>query len=140
VAIANWCGGFIAREAKATIPSSYVWLAGKVDDCQIYYERAIKSAVRSPDPYQEMVGTWLIRRLSPDANPIEIEDLPKKRDEVTLLQAMGSEAANVHLGDKRQQKKILGDLQKRKSNWLREAAKEMAKAVERDWKKYRRQS
>jgi len=43
--------------------------------------KAIESAVRSPDPYQEMVGTWLIRRLSPDANPIEIEDLPKKRDE-----------------------------------------------------------
>jgi hypothetical protein len=87
-----------------------------------------------------MVGTWLIRRLSPDANPIDIEDLPKKCDEETLLHAMGAETANVHLGDKRQQKKILGNLQKRKSNWLRNAAKEMAKAVERDWKKYRRQS
>jgi hypothetical protein len=140
VAIANWCGGCIAREAKATIPSSCVWLAGKVDECQTYYEKAIKSAVRSHDPYQEMVGTWLIRRLSPDANPIDIEDLPKKRDEEILLHAMGAEAANVHLGDKRQQKKVLVDLQKRKSNWLRDAAKEMAKAVERDWKKYRRQS
>ncbi len=59
---------------------------------------------------------------------------------MTLLHAMGAEAANVHLGDKRQQKKILSDLQNRKSTWLRDAAKEMAKAVERDWKKYRRQS
>jgi len=33
-----------------------------------------------------------------------------------------------------------GDLQKRKSTWLRDAAKEMTKATERDWKKYRRQS
>jgi hypothetical protein len=57
---------------------------------------------------------------------------------MTLLHAMGSEAANVHLGDKRQRKKILRDLQKRKSAWLRSAAKEMAKAVERDWEKYRR--
>jgi len=140
VAIAKWRGAFIAREAKATIPSSCVWLTGKVDDCQTYYEKAIKSAVRSLDPYQEMVGTWLIRRLSPDANPIEIEDLPKKRDEMILLHAMGAEAANVHLGDKRQRKKILSDLQKRKSGWLRDAAKEMAKATERDWKKYRRES
>ena len=140
VAIAKWCGAFIAREAKATIPSSCVWLNGKVAHCQTYYEKAIKSAVRSPDPYQEMVGTWLIRRLSPDSNPIEIEDLPKKRDEMTLLHAMGAEAANVHLGTERQRKKILSDLQKRKSTWLRNAAKEMAKATERDWKKYRRQS
>src|SRR5712671_4691885 len=140
VAIAKWCGAFIAREAKATIPSSCVWLNGKVAHCQTYYEKAIKSAVRSPDPYQEMVGTWLIRRLSPDANPIEIEDLPKKRDEMILLHAMGAEAANVHLGTSHQRKKILSDLQKRKSNWLRNAAKEMAKATERDWKKYRRQS
>jgi len=140
VAIAKWCGAFIAREAKATIPSSCVWLNGKVAHCQTYYEKAIKSAVRSPDPYQEMVGTWLIRRLSPDSNPIEIEDLPKKRDEMTLLHAMGAEAANVHLGTERQRKNILSDLRKRKSTWLRNAAKEMAKATERDWKKYRRQS
>jgi hypothetical protein len=138
VAISNWCGAFIAREAKATIPSSCVWLSGTVDHCQTYYETAIKNAVRSHDPYQKMVGSWLIRRLSPDANPIEIEDLPKQRDEMTLLHAMGAETANVHLGTKRQRKKILSDLQRRKSNWLRNAAKEMAKATERDWKKYRR--
>lgn len=140
VAIAKWCGAFIAREAKATIPSSCVWLTGKAGDCQTYYAKAIESAVRSPDPYQEMVGTWLIRRLSPDANPIEIEDLPKKRDEMTLLHAMGAETANIHLGTKQQRKKILNDLQKRKSAWLRNAAKEITKAVERDWKKYRRHS
>jgi hypothetical protein len=140
VAIAKWCGAFIAREAKATIPSSCVWLNGKVAHCQTYYEKAIKSAVRSPDPYQEMVGIWLIRRLSPDANPIEIEDLPKKRDEMILLHAMGAEAANVHLGTSHQRKKILNDLQKRKSGWLRNAAKEMAKATQRDWMKYHGQS
>jgi len=138
VAIAPWCGAWIAREAKATIPSSCAWLNGTVDHCQTYYETAIKSAVRSHDPYQKMVGGWLIRRLSPDANPIEIEDLPKKRDEMTLLNAMGAEAANVHLGTKRQRRKILRDLQGRKSGWLRNSAKEMAKATERDWKKYRR--
>jgi hypothetical protein len=53
---------------------------------------------------------------------------------------MGAEVANVHLADKRQRRKILSDLQKRKSTWLRNAAKEMAKATERDWKKYRRRS
>lgn len=42
--------------------------------------------------------TWLIRRLSPESNPIEISDLHKERNEEQLLYAMGSEAANVHVG------------------------------------------
>src|ERR1039458_7601113 len=36
---------------------------------------------------------------------------------------MGSEAANVHLGSKRQVANILRDLRRRKSNWLRSAAR-----------------
>jgi hypothetical protein len=80
----------------------------------------------------------LIRRLSPDSNPIDIQDLPKRPDEQMLLHAMGSEAANVHLGSKRQVHNILKDLQNRKSNWLRDAAKRMARAVEKEWKEFRR--
>ena len=48
---------------------------------------------------------------------------------------MGSEAANVHLGSKRQIADILRDLRRRESNWLR-AARDMAKAMEGDWKRY----
>jgi DNA-binding FadR family transcriptional regulator len=43
----------------------------------------------------------------------------------------------VHRGTKRQHKRILGDLRRRKSDWLRLAAKQMAKALESDWNKYR---
>ena len=70
--------------------------------------------------------------------PIEPRNsLSQERDEETLLYAMGSEAANVHLGSKRQVANILRDLRRRKSNWLRSAARDMAKAMEGDWKKYR---
>jgi hypothetical protein len=136
VAISKWHGGFVAREAKAVVPSASVWMKGKVAHYQSYYERAIRSSVRSRDPYQRIVGTWLIRRLSPDSNPIDIDDLPKKRDEVILLKAMGSEAANVHLGSQPRGTRILKDLRRRDPDWLRHAAKAMAKAVERDWKEY----
>jgi hypothetical protein len=95
-------------------------------------------AVRSRDPFQRIVGGWLIRRLSPDSNPIEIVDLPRNRDEETLLHAMGSEAANVHLGSKKCVRHILKDLRKKKPNWLRSAAKDMAQAMELEWKKYRK--
>ena len=137
VAIASWEGGHIAREAKAILPSACVWLDGHIGSSQSCYEKAIQSAVRSHDPFQKIMGTWLIRRLSPESNPIEIADLPEERDEETLLYAMGSEAANVHLGSKRQVANILRDLRRRKSNWLRSAARDMAKAMEDDWKKYR---
>jgi hypothetical protein len=137
VAIASWEGGHIAREAKAMVPSACVWLDGHIGYRQSFYQKAIQSAVRSRDPFQKITGTWLIRRLSPESNPIEIADLPEERDEETLLYAMGSETANVHLGSKRQAANILRDLRRRKSNWLRSAASDMAKAIEGDWKKYR---
>ena len=121
---------------KAMLPSSCVWLSGRVGRSQSYYREAITAAVRSRDPFQTIEGTWLIRRLSPDSNPIEIKDLPKKRDEQALLHAMGTEAANVHLGSKHVVNRILLDLRRRKAGWLRSAAKEMAKVTERDWKKY----
>jgi hypothetical protein len=137
VAIARWQGGFIAREAKAMTPSACLWLHGRISQRQSYYEQVIASAVRSRDVFQKIVGKWLLRRLSPESNPIEIDDWPAKRDEEILLHAMGSEVANVHLGSKRRVKSILQDLRRRKSNWLHSAAKDMAKTIERDWKTYK---
>ncbi|MBV8436695.1 MAG: DUF2252 family protein, partial [Silvibacterium sp.] len=137
VAIAQWKGGFIAREAKQTVPSACAWVNGKAGHGESYYEKAISSAVRSRDPFQVMDGQWLIRRLSPDSNPIDIQTLPKHRDEEMLLHAMGAEGANVHLGSRRQTRNILKDLQQKKASWLRDAAAAMAKVVEKDWDRYR---
>jgi hypothetical protein len=136
VAIGVWQGGCVAREAKAMLPSAFVWVSGEVGHRQSNYENAIKSAVRSPDPFQ--VGSWLIRRLSPDSNPIDIQTLPKHSDEEMILQAMGAEAANVHLGTKRQATSILKDLSKRKANWLRDSATRMSQAMEKDWNRYKK--
>ncbi len=138
VAIAKWNGGCIAREAKLMVPSACSWLNDKVKSGQPWYEKAISSAVRSPDPYQLIAGRWLIRRLSPDSNPIDIQTLPKHSDEQILLTAMGSESANVHLGTKSQTKNILKDLKIRKRKWLEDAAVRMAKVLEKDWKRYRK--
>jgi hypothetical protein len=137
VAIAEWEGGCIAREAKAMVPSSCAWLNGHGGDRNSYYEQAIARAVRAHDPFQKTVGRWIMRRLSPDSNPVEIACLSKKRDEEKLLHAMGAEAANVHLGSRHRIKDILRDLDRRKPNWLRSAGKAMANAIEKDWKEYR---
>ena len=138
VAIAEWEGGCIAREVKAMVPSSCAWLKGDGGDRNPYYQEAIASAVRAHDPFQKTEGRWIIRRLSPDSNPVEIACLPKERDEEVLLHAMGTETANVHLGSKRSVKNILNDLHRKKPNWLRSAARAMAKVIEKDWKDYKK--
>lgn len=138
MAIAECNGGCIAREAKNLLPSASAWLNGKESHSQSYYAKTMNSALRSSDPYQRVIGNWLIRRLSPDSNPIKIETLSKERDEEVLLHAMGTETANVHLGTARQTKAILKDLQKRGSDWLPDDARKMAKAILREWKEYKK--
>jgi hypothetical protein len=140
VAIADWDGGRIAREAKELVPSACVWAAGRQGRGQPYYTRTMQSAIRSLDPFQCVIGSWLIRRLSPDSNPISLADLPATRDETALLGAMGAETANVHLGTARQRARILADLRRRPTDWLRDAAKTMAKAVQEEWKEFRRRA
>jgi uncharacterized protein (DUF2252 family) len=138
VAIATYDGGYVAREAKATVPSASAWKDGKRGHGERYYEKAIALAVRSHDPYQRIFGDWLIRRLSPDSNPIEFDEVAEEHDEYTLLHAMGKEAANVHLGTRKQIKRVLKDLHRRDKNWLRHAGKVMAKVTEREWKEYKK--
>jgi len=136
VALGQHKGGYIAREVKATVPSASVWNEGDKGRGEKYYERAVDAAVRSHDPYQRVVKGWMVRRLSPDSNPIEIEGLPKSRDEAALLNAMGKEVANVHLGSKAMVKSVLKDLRERRTKWLRRAGKEMARVMEKEWKAY----
>jgi hypothetical protein len=136
VALGEHQGGYIAREVKATVPSASVWNQGESGRGEKYYERAIEASVRSHDPYQKVVKGWVVRRLSPDSNPIEIEDLPKSRDEAALLHAMGKEVANVHLGSRSRTKRLLKDLRGRRTKWLRRAGKEMARVMEKEWKAY----
>jgi hypothetical protein len=139
VALGEYAGGCIAREVKATVPSACVWNDSKSGRGERYYERLIASAVRSHDPYQKVVRRWIVRRLSPDSNPIEIMDLPKERDEYTLLHAMGKEVANVHLGSPKRTKSVLKDLRGREKRWLRRAGKQMAEVMEKEWKAYARE-
>ena len=96
------------------------------------------SGARARSISENCLAGWIIRRLSPDSNPVDITLIPNVHDEETLLHAMGSEAANVHLGTKRQAKNILKHLRRMKPDWLCSAAKSMAKALEQDWKHYKK--
>jgi hypothetical protein len=138
VALADWEGGRVAREAKALLPSACVWAKDDKGSKKILYEEIISSASRAVDPFVHVCGRWLVRRLAPHCSRIELAVLPKKRDEEHLLHSMGFETANIHLGSKRAVKNLRRDLARRKVGWLHAAAKKMGDAVRKDWEEWRK--
>jgi uncharacterized protein (DUF2252 family) len=137
VAIAEFHGGKVAREAKALVPSACHWAQDK-GPSEILYQTAIASAVRCPDPFVQLRGHWIVRRLGPHCCRIELASLRALGAEMRLLHAMGWETANIHLGTKNASKTILRHLKKQKSKWLHEAAGKMIKAVREDWEVWKK--
>lgn len=137
VAIGEWHGSKIAREAKALAPSACVWADGRKGSRKILYQQILDKAVRCPDPWVRLRGDWIVRRLAPDCSRIELSALPRERDEIKLLTSMGYETANVQLGTARR-RAISADLKKRPQGWLYNAARRMADAVVADWEQWRR--
>ncbi|MGB6385167.1 MAG: DUF2252 family protein [Terriglobales bacterium] len=134
VGIADWNGGLVAREAKALLPSALQCVFPKTVPAEILYGAILRRAMRCPDPYVQMRGHWLVRRLSPHCSRIELDALATNREECRLLEAMGRETANIHIGTQEKRQTILKDLRKRKGNWLISAAQAMANAMEKDWR------
>ena len=137
VALAEWQGALIAREAKAMAPSAAWWAAGAKGPCRLRYQEVLDTSVRCSDPYVKLKGKWIVRRLAPDCARIEFHELPKERAELRLLHAVGFETANVHLGSAKV-RAIQADLKKRGGGWLLRAAEVMVKAVTGDWEEWRR--
>jgi Uncharacterized protein conserved in bacteria (DUF2252) len=138
VAIADWHGGQIAREAKALVSSACYWAKDHNGPPEILYQTIISRAVRCPDPFVQLRGRWIVRRLAPHCSRIELATLRAPGAELRLLQAMGWESANIHLGSRAARKLILRHLQKQKAKWLHLATSAMLKAVRADWQTWKK--
>ena len=138
LARAKWHDSFVAREAKALIPSAGAWLAG-AKSAESEFASTLGSAARSRDPCLTVSedGVWVVRRLAPRSSKIEIDDLPNKTDAVALLRAMGEETANVHCGSPAAIKPIRRDLDRREPGWLLRAATAMAEIMRGECKTWR---
>ena len=137
VALAEWKGGLIAREAKALVPSAAHPLQEK-GPAEIFYQTILNRAVRCPDPFVRVYGHWIVRRLSPHCSRIELSALVNAKGEIRLLSAMGFETANIHLGTRKARKAILQHLKKQKAKWLHNSASQMVKVVRADWQEWKR--
>jgi hypothetical protein len=137
LALAQWHGAHLVREAKELRPSAWVWAEKKAYG-KLLNEKLIDTALRVKDPHVHFRGTWQVRRLGPDCCHIELASLPEERAEAKLLYAMGWETANIHLGSRAAVAKIKRDLKTRRGKWLHKAAKAMCKVTLEDWKDWQR--
>jgi hypothetical protein len=146
VAIAKWHGGYIAREAKALIPSSWYWAHGEAD-APILFEKLSKGPHRAPDPWLHVTDSspqvkdrFVIRRLAADARKVNLAqntdtDAPKIDGEQAkkLLHAMGFDIGSVHAESEEKTHVILTHLDQREKDWLYVAAKSAANWVGADY-------
>jgi uncharacterized protein (DUF2252 family) len=137
VAVADWKGGEVVREAKALVPSAWC-RAHNVADARIRCGDISHGAHRAPDPWYAVADGIVVRRLSPNNRKIEANDPAMHALSERLLAAMGRELAAVHLGVADRRRAILRDLDKRDGDgWLADCALQMAKATRADLKAYR---
>jgi hypothetical protein len=137
VALSQWEGAYIAREAKGIRTSAWAWYKG-VSSEELHGPILAAKAIRVQDPCVRFAGHWLVRRLAPDCSRIELSSLPKERDESRLLYDMGWETANMHFGTAAAIPKIKKDLTRRRGRWLHKAAKTMLEATHEDWQEWRK--
>ena len=137
VALAALDGGWVAREAKAILPSACFWAAGRPAK-RLHGAALLARAVRCPDPYVFFTPQWQVRRLAPHCSRIALAELDARRDERRLLGAMGRETANIHRGTPAARRAVLRDLARRKDTWLLKAAQRMADTLVEDWQTWRK--
>ncbi|HEY1676355.1 MAG TPA: DUF2252 family protein [Candidatus Sulfotelmatobacter sp.] len=138
VAIADWNGGKVAREAKPLVASACHWACDHEGPTDILYQMILGRAVRCPDPFVQLRGRWIVRRLSPHCCRVELSTLRLQGEELRLLRAMGWETANIHLGTRNAQNAILAHLRKQKSKWLHRNTEAMIQCIREDWRVWRK--
>jgi hypothetical protein len=138
VALAEWRGALVAREAKAMVASGWVLPPGRGHRA-IRSQEAATSAFRVPDPWYGVADHIAVRRLSPSNRKIEVAKDPHLLLAPAMLAAMGHELASLHRGS-RSAKPLAKELAALPSAWLKRAAEAAAKLTERDflaWKQAR---
>ena len=146
VAVANWRGGRIVREAKAIIPSACDWAHGNAK-AAIRFEDLSNSPHRSPDPWLRMNGRYIFRRLAADARKVDLAQnadtdtsSAKEANALKLLRAMGFDVGAIHATEVSQAEAITQDLDTRNPSWLHTAAKTAVHWVEEDYESWREQT
>ena len=128
----------LVREAKAPRPVQRGSLSHRQRSPRPSGALIANGRYRAPDPWYQVDRHIVVRRLSPNARKIEVVAHPIELAEPDMLQAMGYELANVHLGTGDRKQAIEKNLDRRKAKWLVRAAETAAEFVIRDFEEWNR--
>ncbi len=121
----------MAREAKAWVPSSWGYAHGHETTAAVYLDVA-KAPHRSWDPKLGIKDKFVIRRLAPNSQKIELGDEAGKFVTSDVLRGMGREAAAIHARDDQTVRAIRDHLAGLPPGWLADNAGIMREAVKAD--------
>jgi hypothetical protein len=138
VGIADWHGGLVVREAKALVPSGWTRAHGHQGG-RLRVQDISDGRYRAPDPWFSANNKVVVRRLSPNNRKVEVEAQPGALLSRPMLQAMGHELANIHLGTGDRRNAIARDFRRRSRGWLHRATRAAAVAVSKEFKEWRQQ-
>lgn len=130
VAVAEWRGGRVVREAKALVPSAWIE-AGWPGADGVDADELAHGAHRAPDPWLRIGQGLVIRRLAPDSRKL---DMAPGREPafLAMLGAMAAELANFHTSGGARPV-IAARLAGQKADWLADGATMLATSVKADF-------
>lgn len=137
MAVAFWRGGQILREAKALVPSAWTWANGGKSRAS-HFRALANGKYRAPDPFLDVHGKFIFRRIAADSRKIELADISGAQIKVNILEAMGFDLASIHAAGSVPIKALKADLGKPPRGWLNAAAMVAADKVKRDYRERRR--
>ncbi|MBR1156791.1 DUF2252 family protein [Bradyrhizobium sp. JYMT SZCCT0428] len=136
VAVAFWRGGHVLREAKALVPSAWTWANDRKSKAS-HFRALANGEFRAPDPFLDVNGKFIFRRIAADSRKIELADIGGSKIKVNILEAMGFDLASVHAAGAVPVEALQADLAKRPRGWLNAAAAVAADKVKRDYREWR---
>ncbi|MEA2861527.1 MAG: hypothetical protein QOC72_3566 [Methylobacteriaceae bacterium] len=134
VVIADWREGRVIREAKALVQSAWNWAHGN-KPATLYFKQLATQNHRAPDPYLDVKGDFIYRRLAPDSRKIELDKVADFTLRRRVLIQMGFDVGAIHAADPNAAA-IEPDLTQQDPDWLYDSAKIAAAAVERDYQEW----
>jgi len=138
VVVGYWRGGRVLREAKALVPSAWIWANGSSGSRRSRLLDAAHGRYRAPDPLLLVRHKFIFRRIAGDAEKIELGKKAGADLHLRLLNAMGFDLASIHAASARSIEAIVKDLDKRPRRWLNDAAAAAANEVRRDFREWNR--
>jgi len=130
VALAEWQGGHIVREAKALVSSGWDW-AHKHEGTPLFLKLA-QGTYRSPDPFLSVHEGFIFRRIAADSGKLDFRALIPAHLQPMLLEAMGHELGSIHAASA-VGSQIADHLKTLPADWLQDAANKAKSFIQKDF-------